>query len=77
MAVDWTTIRSYFTQGDIDCMKQQTGGSLDLSSCQSVQQNAQDIYDMVSSGNMPPGNPWSKEWVDNFKAWMDAGAPCS
>jgi hypothetical protein len=76
MAVTWDTIQGYFTQTDIDHMKQVTGGSLDLSSCQSVQQNAQEIYDMVSSGQMPPGSPWPTEWVQNFQEWMNEGSQC-
>jgi hypothetical protein len=76
MAVTWDMIRKQFTQVDIDHMKQVTGGSLDLGDCQNVRQNAQAIYDQVNSKAMPPGNPWKQEWIDNFKAWMDAGAPC-
>jgi hypothetical protein len=76
MPVDWQTIRQQFTQEDIDHMKGATGGSLDLGDCQSVKANAQAIYDQVSSGQMPPGQPWSDQWVANFKAWMDAGCPC-
>lgn len=74
--VTWTTIRTYFTQTDIDHMKGITGGKLDLSSCSSVAQNAQNIYRMVSSGAMPPGKRWPPEWIANFKSWMTSGAEC-
>ena len=74
--VTWDQIRKQFTDIDIQHMKDITGGTLDLSDCKSVHDWAQEIYNRVSTGSMPPGNPWSKEWVANFKAWMDAGAQC-
>jgi hypothetical protein len=77
MAVTWATISAQFTQTDVDHMKQVTGGSLDLGDCQSVAKNAQEIYNQVSAGSMPPGSPWSREWVDNFQEWMNEGCPCS
>jgi hypothetical protein len=77
MAVTWDTLRQQFTDDDVAHMKQVTNGSLDLSNCQSVQQWASQIYQMVSSGEMPPGSPWSAAWVANFKDWMDAGSPCT
>jgi hypothetical protein len=30
---------------------------------------------MVSTQQMPPGNPWSDLLVQNFKTWMDTGFP--
>ncbi|MBI3459539.1 hypothetical protein HY009_01200 [Candidatus Acetothermia bacterium] len=50
----------------------------DLWSYQDVKRNADEIYDAVSKGRMPPpspqgGGPWSKEKVDLFKRWMDGG----
>jgi hypothetical protein len=48
----------------------------DLWSYNDVKDNADDIYDAVSSGRMPPpvtGNRWSKDKVDLFKQWMDGG----
>lgn len=77
MAVTWATISGYFTETDIDHMKQVTGGQLDLGSCQSVAENAQSIYNMVSSGQMPPGQPWPADWVANFQEWMNEGSSCS
>lgn len=76
MATTWlNTIKGQFTQLDIDHMKQVTGGSLDLGSYASTKANGPDVYSKVSSGKMPPGNPWSAQYVANFKAWMDAGYP--
>ena len=74
-AVTWATIKGQFTQLDIDHMKQVTGGTLDLSSYASTKASGSDIYSMVGSGQMPPGHPWSPQYVANFKAWMDAGYP--
>lgn len=48
----------------------------DLWSYGDVKDNADDIYDSVSSGRMPPpptGRTWSKDQVDLFKQWMDDG----
>ena len=48
----------------------------DLWSYKEVKENADDIYDSVSNGRMPPaqqGGPWSKDKVDRFKEWMDGG----
>jgi hypothetical protein len=48
----------------------------DLWSYSDVKDNADDIYDSVSHGRMPPpdaGGPWSKDKVDTFKQWMDDG----
>lgn len=49
---------------------------LDLGSYDDVKSNADDIYDSVSNGRMPPasaGGPWSQEKVDLFKQWIDGG----
>jgi len=72
--ITWDQIRQQFTDTDINHMKGATGGKLDLSNCQSVQQWAQQIYDQVSSGSMPPGNPWPQDWVNNFQQWMNQPA---
>ena len=48
----------------------------DLWSFKDVKDNADDIYDAVSNGRMPPpsgGGPWSKDKVDLLKQWMDGG----
>jgi len=63
-------------------------GGFDLSKKEDVQANADNIYDRVSSGEMPkqmppwtqqnpdPAHPlWTKAMCDNFKAWKDGGFP--
>jgi hypothetical protein len=74
--ITWDQIRQQFTDIDIAHMKDITGGGLDLSDCESVHKWAQEIYNKVASSEMPPGSPWSQEWIDNFKAWIELGAPC-
>jgi hypothetical protein len=68
-------IQSYFTSTDVGHMKQVTSGRIDLSSYQSVSSNGSIIYSMVSGKQMPPGNPWSDEWIATFSAWKSAGYP--
>ncbi len=65
-------IESLFTPGDIGCMKQL---GKDLGDYDYVKANAQDIYQRVSTHNMPPGNPWEAAKIELFKAWLDAGCP--
>jgi hypothetical protein len=73
--ITWEQISKQFGPTDIDHMKNITGGSLDLSNCQNVHDWAQEIYLRVSEGSMPPGG-WPKEYIENFKTWMDNGAEC-
>jgi hypothetical protein len=51
--------------------------SLDDYAYMSQPDNASGVYEMVSSGAMPPGDsgeqPWSEDQVQLFKAWMDGG----
>jgi hypothetical protein len=77
MIVTWDQIRKQFTDTDIEHMKGFTGGEMDLADCKSVQTWAQQIYERVSDGSMPPDEPWSQEWIENLKRWIDAGAQCS
>ena len=65
-------IKGLFNDGDIACMKRR---GLDLSNYQDVRVNAQSILDTISSGFMPPGNPWPESWVETFKRWIEIGAP--
>ena len=78
--ITWEQIRGQFTDVDVKHMKDITGGAMDLHDCESVHKWAQEIYNRVTATDdpMPPrGFPqWTKEWQDNFKAWMDAGAQC-
>ncbi len=76
MAVTWTnTIKDFFSWYDIEHMKLITGGSLDLSSYDSVKSNVDAIWGRVSNGTMPPGAGWRQSKRNTFKAWMDAGMP--
>ena len=65
-------IKGLFNDGDIACMQRR---GLDLSNYQDVKANAEAIYDSVSRGYMPPGDPWPEEWVTTFRQWIDAGMP--
>lgn len=65
-------IRSMFTQTDITHMRSQ---GFDLSSYSFVKQHAAEIYQQVATGNMPPRNPWSADYVETFYNWMKNGYP--
>jgi len=50
----------------------------DLWSYKDVKDNADEIYDSVSNGRMPPpppggDGPWSNDKTDLFKQWIDGG----
>lgn len=75
-APGWNVISAYFTQTDIQHMLQVSQGGIDLSNCSSVLQNAQMIYQKVSTHQMPPGNPWPAAWINNFFAWMNSNPTC-
>ena len=75
MALSFATdIRPLFRDEDIECMDP-SGVHLDDHAWMSVPANAQSVYDQVSEGAMPPGEPWSSDRVSLFKKWMDAGYP--
>ena len=65
-------IKGYFTPIDVDHMKQR---GLDLSSYTDVVANAEDIFNQVATGNMPPGDPWPQDWINNFGTWAENGFP--
>ena len=69
----WDTIKGYFSKVEQQHMLLVTGGDLDLWDCASVKANGQDIYNNVSSGHMPPGNPWTAEKINNFFTWWKQG----
>jgi hypothetical protein len=73
---DWNEIKNYFTNEDIQHMLAVTGGSLNLADCASVLQNAAVIYQKVSTGQMPPGNPWGPDKVNGFFAWWKSNPTC-
>jgi hypothetical protein len=66
------TIRTMFTSTDVTHMRSQ---GFDLSSYTFVKDHAAEIYQQVATGNMPPGNPWSKEYVETFYYWMKNDYP--
>ena len=75
MALSFATdIRPLFRDEDITCMDG-SGVHLDDFAWMCVPANAQSVYDQVSTGAMPPGEPWSKDHVSLFKKWMDEGYP--
>jgi hypothetical protein len=49
----------------------------DLTSYEAVRDNAQTIYDQISTQSMPPPPfpPLTAEQIAMFKAWMDEGFP--
>jgi hypothetical protein len=53
-------IRDMFTSEDRGHMARQ---GLDLASYGVVVNHAGNIYQPVAAGNMPPGQPWSPDWV--------------
>lgn len=70
-----TNIASLFVEEDVDHMKSVTGGSLDLSSYQSVKIYASQIYSKVASGAMPPAPrpAWAPTMVNTFACWIQQG----
>jgi hypothetical protein len=76
MALTWNdSIKGQFTDFDISHMKQITGNALKLDDYESVRTWASQILDQVNSGSMPPGNPWSDTYKQNFQSWMNSGCP--
>jgi len=66
-----TDIKPLITEADRDHML----FMFDLWSYKDVKENADDIYDSVSHGRMPPAptGPWTTDKVDLFKQWIDGG----
>ena len=79
MTITWETIKGYFTDMDVDHMKQVSASwpkVMDLHDEQSVLYYAAQIHTAVASGRMPIGEPrWSAEWVSNFEAWWKSKDP--
>lgn len=75
-APGWHVIRGYFTETDIQHMLQVSQGTIDLSSCASVLQHAQIIYQHISTHRMPQEQPWRPAWINNFFAWMNSSPTC-
>jgi hypothetical protein len=62
-------IKPLFTQTDRDHMD----FMFDLWSYKDVKSNADDIYDSISAGRMPPNAPWPPDKTALFKQWMTDG----
>jgi hypothetical protein len=71
-----TDIVPLFTRMDIDHMSA-LGAKLDDYSFMSQPDKASLVYEVVSSGKMPPSTSgeehWSPDKVQLFKAWIDGG----
>ncbi len=68
----YAQIRDMFTTEDREHMARQ---GLDLASYEAVMNHAGNIYQQVATGNMPPGRPWTADWVSTFLNWMNNGYP--
>ena len=67
-------IKPLFTSAQRDCMRRER--NFDLHQYEDVRDRAARIYDVLRTGEMPlDASPWSEEWLDTFKSWMDAGCP--
>lgn len=75
MALSFATdISPLFRDGDIQCMGP-SGVKLDDPAWMCIPANAQNVYDEIAAGTMPPDEPWPPERVSLFKKWMEAGYP--
>jgi len=61
-------IRPLFRSFDIESMRP---FGIDLSSYEAVKKHADDIYARLSARKMPCDGPWSDNYVQKFKEWMD------
>lgn len=77
--VTWPTIKAYFTDMDVDHMKQVSANwpaPLDLHDEASVLHYAAQVHNAVKSGSMPIGEPrWTDEMVSNFEIWWKSQEP--
>jgi len=69
-------IKNYFTSVDAQHMLVASGDAINLADCGSVLHNAAAIYQQVSTGRMPPGNPWSADKINGFFAWWKSNPAC-
>lgn len=65
-------IKPLFRDSDIACMAKR-GIKLGDANWMCVLANANNVYQAVSSGFMPPDGAWAQDKVDIFKAWIDGG----
>lgn len=67
----FNAVRNMFNAGEIKCMKRMA--NLDLGDYDQVGTHAEEIYQQLKSGSMPPTKPWPPAKVACFKKWMDDG----
>src|ERR1700722_20505140 len=65
-------VRDMFNATDKSHMR---GQGIDLANYNDVVNHAGDIYQQTAVGNMPPGSPWSSDYVATFLNWMTNGYP--
>ena len=65
-------IRPLFRDTDIACMVPR-GKLLNDATWMCTPANAQQVFNAVSTGRMPPDAAWPPERVALFKQWMDQG----
>ncbi len=65
-------IRPLFTDEDVEHMRD---FDIDLGSYDSAKKNAEEIYERLADGSMPPGTPWPDEQIARFRGWIDEGCP--
>ena len=67
-------IRSKFTNEDVEHMND---FGMDLGDYATVKENADSILTRLLDDVNPmpprPRGPWSKEWIDCFRQWIDGG----
>jgi hypothetical protein len=75
----WEQLQAMFAPY-VDCMKNVTGGNLDLSNCDSVRKWGQEIYKRITEHSMPPPSGWDQPTIDQFVSlydqWLAEGTPC-
>ena len=64
-------IRPLFRERDVRAMT----FAFDLGDYDQVKTNADEIYEKLSSGEMPCDGAWPQDRVDLFKQWIDGGCP--
>ncbi len=69
-----TDIRPKFTKEDVDHMNDL---GMDLNDYSAVKSNADLILTRLTDSDNPmpppPRGPWSPEWIQCFKQWIDSG----
>jgi hypothetical protein len=64
-------IQRPFRPKDVESMS----WKFDLSSCDDVRKNAEQIYAALANGRIPCDGAWPPANVARLRAWIDAGTP--